>query len=129
MLLWPPGTPRLTTLLPCTPLDSLTLPSPPLLEDMLLLADMLPTLPELSTLPRDPPTPRLRLMLTLSTPLTVMLDSPTPDTLATPTTTLPTTMLPTVPTTTVWDMPLMPPLPLSRLLRLRPLPPRCLQLC
>merc|ERR1712223_1340387 len=89
---------------------------------MLLLADMLPTLPELSTLPRDPPTPRLRLMLTLSTPLTVMLDSPTPDTLATPTTTLPTTMLPTVPTATAWDMPLMPPLPLSRLLRLRPLP-------
>merc|ERR1719400_660907 len=76
---------------------------------------MSPTLPELSTLPRDPPrlSPRPRLMLMLSTPPTVM-DSLTPDTLATPdtpTTTLPTTTLPTAPTPTAWDTP--PPL-LSR---------------
>merc|ERR1712119_255191 len=73
---------------------------------------------ELSMLPRERPrlSQRLRLMLMLSTPPMDTPDSLTPDTLATPdtlTTTLPTTMLPTAPTTTDWDMLLMPPLPLS----------------
>merc|ERR1712110_182539 len=93
---------------------------------MLELADTSPTLPELSTLLRERPrlSQRLRLRLTLSTPPMGTPDSLTPDTqatLATPTTTLPTTTLPTVPTPTAWDTPLMPPLPLSRPLRLRPL--------
>merc|ERR1712126_277685 len=55
------------------------LPSPLLLVDMLVLADMLPTLPELSMLPRDPLmlSQRLRLMLLSSTELTDMvLDMP-----------------------------------------------------
>merc|ERR1712126_675903 len=58
------------------------LPSPLLLVDMLVLADMLPTLPELSMLPRDPLmlSQRLRLMLLSSTELTDMvLDMPDTD--------------------------------------------------
>merc|ERR1712130_159477 len=52
------------------------LPSPLLLVDMLVLADMLPTLPELSMLPRDPLmlSQRLMLMLLSSTELTDMVD-------------------------------------------------------
>merc|ERR1712158_182800 len=48
----PPGTPRSTTPPPSAPLDSPTLPSPPLPEDTLVLADMSPTLPELSMWPK-----------------------------------------------------------------------------
>merc|ERR1712029_1334788 len=57
-------------------LESPQLPSPLLLVDMLVLADMLPTLPELSMLPRDPLmlSQRLRLMLLSSTELTDMVD-------------------------------------------------------
>merc|ERR1711872_474886 len=53
------------------------LPSPLLLVDMLVLADMLPTLPELSMLPRDPLTlsQRLMLMLLSSTELMDMVDT------------------------------------------------------
>merc|ERR1711902_413975 len=55
-----------------------------LLVDMLVLADMLPTLPELSMSPRDllMLSQRLRLMLLSSTELTVMVDTvlDTPDT-------------------------------------------------
>merc|ERR1712098_723297 len=48
-----------------------------LLVDMLVLADMLPTLPELSMLPRDPLmlSQRLRLMLLSSTELMDMVDT------------------------------------------------------
>merc|ERR1712029_956511 len=57
-------------------LESPQLPSPLLLVDMLVLADMLPTLPELSMLPRDPLmlSQRLMLMLLSSTELTDMVD-------------------------------------------------------
>merc|ERR1712130_381955 len=50
---------------------------PLLLVDMLVLADMLPTLPELSMLPRDPLmlSQRLRLMLLSSTELMDMVDT------------------------------------------------------
>merc|ERR1712130_896836 len=53
------------------------LPSPLLLVDMLVLADMLPTLPELSMLPRDPLmlSQRLMLMLLFSTELMDMVDT------------------------------------------------------
>merc|ERR1711862_817751 len=57
-------------------LESPQLPSPLLLVDMLVLADMLPTLPELSMLPRDllMLSQRLMLMLLSSTELTDMVD-------------------------------------------------------
>merc|ERR1712130_173715 len=51
------------------------LPSPLLLVDMLVLADMLPTLPELSMLPRDPLMLSQRLMLLSSTELMDMVDT------------------------------------------------------
>merc|ERR1711868_269744 len=53
------------------------LPSPLSLVDMLVLADMSPTLPELSMLPRDPLmlSQRLRLMPLSSTELTDMVDT------------------------------------------------------
>merc|ERR1712029_616315 len=58
-------------------LESPQLPSPLLLVDMLVLADMLPTLPELSMLPRDllMLSQRLMLMLLSSTELTDMVDT------------------------------------------------------
>merc|ERR1712029_1334553 len=57
-------------------LESPQLPSPLLLVDMLVLADMLPTLPELSMLPRDllMLSQRLMLMLLSSTELMDMVD-------------------------------------------------------
>merc|ERR1712029_579277 len=57
-------------------LESPQLPSPLLLVDMLVLADMLPTLPELSMSPRDllMLSQRLMLMLLSSTELTDMVD-------------------------------------------------------
>merc|ERR1712029_168971 len=63
-------------------LESPQLPSPLLLVDMLVLADMLPTLPELSMLPRDllMLSQRLMLMLLSSTELVDMaLDMPDTD--------------------------------------------------
>merc|ERR1712029_953577 len=58
-------------------LESPQLPSPLLLVDMLVLADMLPTLPELSMLPRDllMLSQRLMLMLLSSTELMDMVDT------------------------------------------------------
>merc|ERR1711868_168606 len=57
--------------------ESPPLPSPLSLVDMLVLADMSPTLPELSMLPRDPLmlSQRLRLMPLSSTELTDMVDT------------------------------------------------------
>merc|ERR1719515_507662 len=71
--------------MPPTPeglLESPQLPSPLLLVDMLVLADMLPTLPELSMLPRDllMLSQRLMLMLLSSTELVdTVLDMPDTD--------------------------------------------------
>merc|ERR1711862_631161 len=58
-------------------LESPQLPSPLLLVDMLMLADMLPTLPELSMLPRDllMLSQRLMLMLLSSMELMDMVDT------------------------------------------------------
>merc|ERR1711862_445994 len=58
-------------------LESPQLPSPLLLVDMLVLADMSPTLPELSMLPRDllMLSQRLMLMLLSSTELMDMVDT------------------------------------------------------
>merc|ERR1719515_175281 len=66
--------------MPPTPeglLESPQLPSPLLLVDMLVLADMLPTLPELSMLPRDllMLSQRLMLMLLSSMELMDMVDT------------------------------------------------------
>merc|ERR1712029_148996 len=66
--------------MPPTPLELLEspqLPSPLLLVDMLVLADMLPTLPELSMLPRDllMLSQRLMLMLLSSMEFTDMVDT------------------------------------------------------
>merc|ERR1712117_283387 len=52
-----------TAMVPMAMLPHTPMPSQLLLVDMLLLADMLPTLPELSMLPRDPLMLSLRLML------------------------------------------------------------------
>merc|ERR1712130_359677 len=73
------------------------LPSPLLLVDMLVLADMLPTLPELSMLPRDPLmlSQRLMLMLLFSTELMDMVDT----VLDMPDTDMVLTHMPMVPTT------------------------------
>merc|ERR1711862_476147 len=53
-------------------LESPLLPSPLLLVDMLVLADMLPTLPELSMLPRDLLMLSQRLMLMLLSSMELM---------------------------------------------------------
>merc|ERR1711976_103108 len=63
-----------------TPYELLDLPpllSQLLLVDMPLLADMLPTLPELSMLPRDPLMLRLMLMLTMDTHMLMDMDTHT----------------------------------------------------
>merc|ERR1712113_1200361 len=76
--------------------DLLMLPSPPLPEDTLVLADMLPTLPELSMLPRERLKLRPMLMLSmdmLDTHMLMVLTLPMPD-----------THIPMVPTHTTTDM-------------------------
>merc|ERR1712012_1299456 len=89
-------------------------PSPLLLEDMLVLADMSPTLLESSMLPRERPKPRLKLTQLSSTPLPThtAMDTPMLD-------------METLPTPTPMDthMPMLDtPMPMLMLLQL-PLPP------
>merc|ERR1712066_1091701 len=89
----PEPTPRSAPLPPRPLLDSLMPPSLLLLEDMLVLADMSPTLLESSMLPRGRLRPRPMLMLsmvlmdmvfptpmvpTLTPDMLAMLDTPTP---------------------------------------------------
>merc|ERR1712227_114168 len=77
------------THMPMVDMESPQLPSLLLLVDMLVLADMLPTLPELSMLPRDLPTLSQRLMLMLLSSMELMdmvdmvLDMPVTDMLDT----------------------------------------------
>merc|ERR1711971_1080495 len=96
------------------PLGSLMPPSPPWLEDTPARADMSPTVPELSMLPRGllMPSPRLRLMLSMElmdmvspTPMVPTTDTLDSDILDTPT--------PMVRTTDMLDplTPLLPPPP------------------
>merc|ERR1711976_115166 len=78
----PPQLLLLDTESPMLPTPYELLDSPPLLSqlllvDMPLLADMLPTLPELSMLPRDPPMLRLMLMLTMDTHMLMDMDTHT----------------------------------------------------
>merc|ERR1711971_963202 len=93
------------------PLGSLMPPCPPWLEDTPALADMSPTVPEWSMLPRGllMPSPRLRLMLSMElmdmvcpTPMVPTTDTLDSDILDTPT--------PMVRTTDMLN-PLTPPLP------------------
>merc|ERR1712154_693129 len=95
--------------------DSLMPPSPLLLEDMLVLADMLPTLLESSMLPRGRLRPRLRLMLMLSMDmvfLTPMEPTLTPDMLAMLDTPMPMVPMVPVPMLGMLDTPMLPPSPL-----------------
>merc|ERR1719394_1187905 len=92
-----PEPPRSAHLLPSPPLDLLMLPSLLLPEDMPVLADMLPTLPELSMLPRERLKLRPMLMLFMD-----MLDT---HMLMVPTLPMPDTHMPMVPTRTTMDMP------------------------
>merc|ERR1711976_789429 len=66
-----------TAMVPMAMLPHTPMPPQLLLVDMPLLADMLPTLPELSMLPRDPLMLRLMLMLTMDTHMLMDMDTHT----------------------------------------------------